>query len=767
MADDQELEGLKSQLAELLAGDATDFQEILRLSAKIGRLEPDIVRFTTDAAMVRRLGRELVAKQETALAELVKNAYDADATECTVRISGDAMEIIDDGSGMNRAEIENGFMRLASDAKVNEPLSRRYHRSRAGRKGIGRFATERLGEQLTILTQTAVEPHGWKVTVDWSLFEKGLDLNLVANAIEAAPKEKQHGTRLIISGLNDVWVETDLKRVYRYLSTLLEPLFYQTQLAVRQSADEGGDPGFKLQLHHMGQQLAGLGTVVNADSEILGKALAVIDGIVDAQGKTTWSLKSQSERVQLVVKDESISVDRKALPLAHARNVSLKAYYYIRRQEFLGHSLRSIGNHLDENGGIRLYRNGYRVPPYGEKENDWLGLDAKKSTWAPISTKTFIGYVTVSDIEGDLFEETSSREGLIETSAFQEVRAISAAILEAAVRRIESTRGKGRNKKTDAADSGRKSADETDKTVKQLEGLVDQLEETENSPLIDEIKTTVAQLAQVTKISGEKARERDDFLKELNLLRILASMGLTIAEFTHDFTHFSHAITLGVRELRRSLDLSPERLEAAMEEFEDQATQVHAYTAHLASMMTNNANRELENIDLYEFAREFRKNLGPFFDRRSLDFTVERPDGYDIFTTKMHRSEWSSILLNLLTNALKAVGRAQRAGRFQIRVGHQALSKVFLEFSDNGDGIPVENRTRVFDAFFTTSGGTGVRSSETVQSLGTGLGLKIVADLVSSANGTVRVADPRDGFSTTIRIEVPAAKPGEIDGTTE
>lgn len=767
MADKSELEELKAQLAALLAIDDTDFQEILRLSAEIGRLEPDIVRFTTDAAMVRRLGRELVAKQETALAELVKNAYDADATECTVRISGNVMEIIDDGSGMNRTEIENGFMRLASDAKVNEPSSRRYGRSRAGRKGIGRFATERLGAQLTIVTQTALEPHGWKVTVDWSLFEKGLDLNLVANSIESAPKEKQHGTRLIISGLNDVWVETDLKRVYRYLSTLLEPLFYQSQLAARQSADEGGDPGFKLQLHHMGQRVSGLGTVVNADSEILGKALAVIDGYVDAEGKTTWSLKSQSDLVKLVVTNEAISVDRKALPLSHARNVSLKAYYYIRRQEFLGHSLKSIGNHLDENGGIRLYRNGYRVPPYGEKENDWLGLDAKKSTWAPISTKTFIGYVAVSDIEGNLFEETSSREGLIETPAFQEVRAISAAILEAAVRRIESTRGKGRNKKPDGPDSGRKSADETDKTVKQLEGLVQQLDETDGSPLLDEIKTTVAHLAQVTKVSSEKARERDDLLKELNLLRILASMGLTITEFTHDFTHFSQTLTLGVRELRRSLDLSRDRLEAAMGEFEEQAHQVHAYTAHLASMMTSNASRELENIDLYAFAREFRKNLAPLFERRNLEFTVERPEGYDIFTTKMHRSEWSSILLNLLTNAMKAVGRAQRSGRFQIRVGHHLPGKVFLEFSDNGDGIPQENRTRVFDAFFTTSGGSGVRSSETVQSLGTGLGLKIVADLVASANGTVRVTEPRDGFTTTIRIEVPAAQPGEVDGMQE
>jgi hypothetical protein len=137
MSDANNLDYLKEKLGTLLKRDSTDFQGIVEVAAEIAKREPGVVRFTTDAAMVRRLGRELVAKQETALAELVKNAYDADATTCSVTISdaGDgSMEIVDNGSGMSRADVENGFMRLASDDKVRNPVSPKFRRARAGKK---------------------------------------------------------------------------------------------------------------------------------------------------------------------------------------------------------------------------------------------------------------------------------------------------------------------------------------------------------------------------------------------------------------------------------------------------------------------------------------------------------------------------------------------------------------------------------------------------------------------------------------------------------
>jgi hypothetical protein len=366
MTDPKNLSDLKDELTGLLALESTDFQNIVRLAGEIARREPEVVRFTTDAAMISRLGRELVAKQETALAELVKNAYDADSTLCTVTVitedNGGAMEINDDGHGMSRSDIENGFMRLASDTKIKTPISPKYGRARAGKKGIGRFATERLGKRLTIVTQTELEEHALKITIDWTVFTQGHDLNLIANTITQVRKERPHGTRLLIENLYDTWSTAELKRVYRYLSTLLDPLFSEAHLDSPQvdkadSAKSQIDPGFVVQLTQDSSEGRALETVVNADSEILKQALAIIQAEINKEGKATWSLSSS--KLNLLEEDQSIGlVQDRSDPLPTAREVRLKAYYFIKSSEFLGHSTGFIRDHLDAHGDIRVYRNG-------------------------------------------------------------------------------------------------------------------------------------------------------------------------------------------------------------------------------------------------------------------------------------------------------------------------------------------------------------------------------------------------------------------------
>ena len=754
MCDAKHLDDLKQELDALAKQGETDFQRIAEVAAAIAKREPGIVRFSTDAAMIHRLGRELVAKQETALAELVKNAYDADATICTVRVDDDyggSMQIIDDGNGMSRADIESGFMRLANDVKVRNPVSPKYHRSRAGRKGIGRFATERLGRRLTIITQTESEPHGWTLAIDWSAFGKGGDLNMIANPIVESPKEKPYGTRLVIEGLNDVWSDPDLRRVFRYLLTLLKPSYEQGQ--------GEGSGSFAVQMQRGNVDVGNPRTVANIESEILGRAVAVIEAKIDDVGNATWWFSSN--RVGLPSDAEPVSLGRTGpVPCKFARSVELKAYYFIQSSDFLGHSTSAIHDFLQEHGGISLYRNGYRVPPYGDQYDDWLRLDYKKTTFAPITSRTFLGYVAVTDVGGTMFEETSSREGLIENEAFREVRDVMSWSLEAAVRRIESARGKGRRRKSRDASAGERAANEAEAAARQIEQVLSNPSVAAAVTLADQahLRTALDRVKEATAATAEVARERDDLLKEVSLLRILASMGLTIAEFTHDFSHLAQTLELNANQIRRDAETSRETLEMSLARFEGQFRQVRAYTAHFSNMITSNASRDLLPIDLYDFVRAFKNDM-TVLERRGFAITVEQPAEYDIYTTKMHPSEWSSILLNLLTNSIKAVNRAQRTGKIHLRVGKEGMDSVFLEFSDNGDGIPAANRERIFDAFFTTTGGAVAGAPDSVQAVGTGLGLKIVADIVQSVGGRAEVVDPPKGYVTTVRITVPASEP--------
>ena len=186
---------LKKKLSEEIQKENSDNNIILSLSNDISKLDESEIRFSVDAGIINRLGKELVGRHETAVSELVKNAYDADTLEVKLTFEnawqiGGTLHIDDNGLGMTRDQLINGFMRLSSSDKIHNPISERYNRTRAGRKGIGRFATQRLGNKLTIVTQTLDAAEAIKITIDWDKFETDKDLLSITNQIELVPKTK-------------------------------------------------------------------------------------------------------------------------------------------------------------------------------------------------------------------------------------------------------------------------------------------------------------------------------------------------------------------------------------------------------------------------------------------------------------------------------------------------------------------------------------------------------------------------------------------------
>lgn len=166
---------IREELEKTLANDSNNYTKILELSNKLASFDKDNIRFSVDAGIIDRLGTELVARQETAVSELVKNSYDADATKVTLMFEnsnaiGGTLYIEDDGLGMTKEQLINGFMRISSTDKLRNPISERYKRNRAGQKGIGRFAVQRLGEKLTITTQTKNEDFALVLTINWNKY---------------------------------------------------------------------------------------------------------------------------------------------------------------------------------------------------------------------------------------------------------------------------------------------------------------------------------------------------------------------------------------------------------------------------------------------------------------------------------------------------------------------------------------------------------------------------------------------------------------------
>jgi HSP90 family molecular chaperone len=403
-------ETIKSNLISLLNNPEIDYSEILRLSNELSKLDEDYVRFSIDAAHISRLGKELVSRQETAVAELVKNAYDADSTsvelvyENTDSVGG-RLTITDEGNGMSREELINGFMRISTSDKRHNPKSEKYKRTRAGQKGIGRFAAQRLGNKLKIITQRENASSALEVNIDWKKFESDSDLLLIANKVNLVPKTSKKGTKLVIEDLCDAWSEAQIRRVYRYIIELIQPVPLSDD-----AASSNSDPGFKVlcQKKSIGEE-----PLIIADDQtmVFDHALAEIRGYVDEKGTPNWSVKSK----HLGLNDESsFKPGEYADKYLDLKGVSFQAYYFIYSNEYIPRQLKAkltkLGN---EKGGIRVYRNGFRVRPYGEAYNDWLRLDYSASLrqiLPPHSNQNFFGFVELHDPEGLKFEETASRE---------------------------------------------------------------------------------------------------------------------------------------------------------------------------------------------------------------------------------------------------------------------------------------------------------------------------------------------------------------------
>ncbi len=116
--------------------------------------------FQTQGRLLQELGERLVARADVALMELIKNAYDADASQCAVRLSGESLLIIDDGHGMTETEFLTKWMEIATPDKQRNRRSRIYKRSVTGSKGIGRFAVRFLGLERSSVTCSGIRSVG-------------------------------------------------------------------------------------------------------------------------------------------------------------------------------------------------------------------------------------------------------------------------------------------------------------------------------------------------------------------------------------------------------------------------------------------------------------------------------------------------------------------------------------------------------------------------------------------------------------------------------
>ena len=715
------------------------------------------LKFRPRARLVAVLGEHLISDQAVGLIELVKNGYDADATEVAVELSGLAdpatttVTVRDNGCGMSLEDITDKWLCPATghkDQAKREGRCTALGRLPLGEKGVGRFAVHQIGRGLELITRSAGMPE-LILELDWDLFDSAdqfLDGMPVSITERPEPEEfvgEQTGTKLVIRHSRAAWSEKMLRKVYQTLRRLQSPL--------RQD-----DSRFKLSFRCPSHP-----QYENIDpSDNLERAHYEFRALVDADGACDFEYLGKHPALENRSRSGTEDLIQKARDELQGAKPSCGSFYlnfYVwdRTSNYLQTSGVSR-EELNAMCGVSLFRDHMRVLPYGELGNDWLFLDQERinDPTERLANNQIIGYVQLDQSKNLLLRDKTNREGLIENEAFLDLRALVRAALRVFMSYWKTDRPKkdapARPKQgsidqaRDLAVALRSSAspliqvtipggaesvsDPTPASLPAVESNAgNSLQIAPAKPAIaGEVVTQVQAVERlIMNIDGAEATI-EDREQRLEIMLHLAAAGLAAERVVHEFGRQVRAAVDAVEDIRtllRPADRSGPAitaLEAALMTLRNEFRVLAPYeSAERVQRSRSTSAKEIGELAL-------SLNMEPM-TAASISVGVEGPD----FTIKVRPASLVQVLDNLVHNAWYWVSTLPEDKPRRVGVILDADEGKIL-VADSGPGVPEESTAHVFESFFSMRTG------------GRGLGLHISTELMRNLHGRLRLAGPED-----------------------
>jgi len=645
--------------------------------------------FVVDSALLSELGERLVETDHLALAELIKNAYDADATEVTVALKPDKQNkstilVFDNGSGMTFSDVKNYWMRIATTNKMHADVSEKYGRPKTGSKGIGRFSCRRLGSKLQLETTGRREDGRYettKVKFEWEKYKPGTEVTeILCPGEKTTAQEGKTGTRLTIQGGDyERWNQRSWNALKRQMVVLVA-----NRGIKRRGFEE--DPGFDITLLTADFEEE---VVTNPREQLMEAGWGTLTLDVEKDGTLKCSLKAK----KLGERNYTL---KKAYPKLAGTTAEVAILPDVREQlrNTRVLSLGTLGKILPEWGGIFVKQRGFRVYPFGSPGDDWLHID----------------------------RDRGRRLGQTE----YDVQAEPTRIVETAAEYVK-------------------------QEVRQLTSKLPKEEK--------QIGRSLIKAADAILQSDKSTKE------EMRHLRLVASTSSLLLIFAHDvrgllgdLDHYTTSLNSierqltgnaakKVAEMREEISESKQRFEELLEMTDLISVDSKGAKAHALALK----DRVEKAVGCYSLVL------------RKYDIDVDYKRIADqLKTGKMLEAELYSILLNVLSNAIKAVIAKGKTKKIMIKAD-KTNEGTRINILDTGIGVKIESSSDLFIPFIADPEGTMYSllerrinpEDEYIVGTGSGLGLSIVREIVKAHGGNVEFRPTEGEWKTNLEIIMP------------
>lgn len=730
------------------------------------------IPFNVDAYTARLIGRENVSKLDGAILELVKNAYDADANMCLLYYeeSTGTFYIMDNGSGMSKKTILDNWMTIGYSSKKSE-YKLASGRIQTGAKGIGRFALDRISDTCTMLSKSKEFSIEW--SVNWSEFNTGKKITEVGAELEDTKQDfnsflsevknaklkdlvlkhfDDSGTIFKLNALRDTWNDESLDKIKKSLATLIPPeienIFqlhvfsekssleeskvlvndgiYSYDYKVEFDVDEDGKT--KINIHRAEFDFK------NSFDEVMKGAKFSEDDINYFKGKI----------IEKEVSLEEILPNIKTNTIGEFSGTFYFAKLSIQKEEKERFYYKDISDRRDNKdtfGGIKIYRDNFRVRPYGEPKTtsfDWLLLSNRKlKSPAGISHPTgawrvgadqLLGSVHISRTNLNLPDQ-SNREGIVETKEFMLLREFILSIIQE-MERDRQYVCRNLRKYYDKTNEIILYEEEISSKAKKQGGQKQKPEDNTHPP-------------QESFIEAGKAKavidKKDTIIKELEdenrLLRVLATTGIVTNTYIHEIKEATGNLGVKIATVKDAINKN-KPIEHIASRIDEAIALQKSFNSwfEVTIEMVKRKKREMQYVEFKPFLSNLLDSWAEVLKNKNVEIITNIQDlSFNCFPYDIE-----SIMGNLIANSVHSFEKENNKNHIINIDISKNNDSILINYSDNGKGLELKYKKQpelILEPFETS-----IRDSHD-QLVGTGMGMWIIDKTIKEYKGNVDLSD--------------------------